>query len=308
MYKNASLKSTFINWLIFILLSFIWGSSFVLMKEGLVVLSAYQVATIRILSAGIILMPFVWKSFKMIPRSKIGLVLLSGLIGSFFPAYLFCLAETRIDSSLAGILNALTTIFTIIIGVWFFELKAANKKIAGVIIGMAGLILLFTGNGKIDFKNISFSTLILVATFMYGINVNMVSKHLSGIGSLNIATLAFVFLIIPCIGILYTTGYFQQTFTRSILLSTLASSVLGIFGTAVASILFYMLIKRAGTLFSSMVTYGIPFVAVFWGVILGEKVTFIQVISLGIILSGVYLANSNKNPLSRKLDQREKGL
>lgn len=278
------------------------------MKEGLVVLTAYQVAAIRILSAGAVLIPFAWKAIKEIPREKLGLVILSGLIGSFFPAFLFCIAETKVDSSLAGILNALTTLFTIVIGVWFFELKAAYKKVVGVLVGFAGLILLFTGDGSIDFKNISYSSLILLATIMYGINVNMVGKYMKGVSSLNIATVAFVFLIIPCIFILLYTGYFKMEFSRQTWLSTAASSVLGIGGTAIASILFYMLIKRAGAVFSTMVTYGIPFVAVFWGLILGEKITILQVISLAIILLGVYLANSNKNPFSRRLDQREKGL
>jgi drug/metabolite transporter (DMT)-like permease len=277
------------------------------MKEGLVALTAYQVATIRILSAGIVLIPFTWKAFKAIPRKKIGLVILSGLLGSFFPAYLFCLAETKIDSSLAGILNAFTTFFTIIIGVIFFELKAGLKKIIGIMIGFTGLILLFAGNGKIDFKNISFSALILLATALYGINVNMVGKYLKGATSLHIATLAFVFLIIPCMVILYFTGYFNMSFSGQMFFSTLASSVLGIGGTAIASILFYMLIKRSGALFSTMVAYGIPFVAVFWGMVLGEKVTAIQVVSLGIILMGVYLTNSNKNPLSFKFKHNEKG-
>lgn len=296
------------NWLIFFALSFIWGSSFVLMKEGLIALTAYQVAAIRILSAGAVLIPFAWKAIKEIPKEKLGLVILSGLLGSFFPAFLFCVAETKIDSSLAGILNALTTLFTIVIGIWFFELKGASKKIVGVSVGFAGLILLFTGNGNIDFKNVSYSSLILLATIMYGINVNMVGRYMKGISSLNIATVAFIFLIVPCVFILYFTGYFSNEFNKQVWMSTTASAVLGIGGTAIASILFYMLIKRAGAVFSTMVTYGIPFVAVFWGLVLGEKITMLQVVSLGIILLGVYLANSNKNPLSRKLDKREKGI
>jgi drug/metabolite transporter (DMT)-like permease len=302
------LERKLMNWLIFFALSFIWGSSFVLMKEGLIALTAYQVAAIRILSAGAVLIPFAWKAIKEIPKEKLGLVILSGLLGSFFPAFLFCVAETKIDSSLAGILNALTTLFTIVIGIWFFELKGASKKIVGVSVGFAGLILLFTGNGNIDFKNVSYSSLILLATIMYGINVNMVGRYMKGISSLNIATVAFIFLIVPCVFILYFTGYFSNEFNKQVWMSTTASAVLGIGGTAIASILFYMLIKRAGAVFSTMVTYGIPFVAVFWGLVLGEKITMLQVVSLGIILLGVYLANSNKNPLSRKLDKREKGI
>jgi drug/metabolite transporter (DMT)-like permease len=270
------------------------------MKEGMKTLSPYQVAALRILSAGVVLIPFTVKAFQQIPKNKIGLVILSGFLGSFFPAFLFCLAETKIDSSLAGILNALTPLFTIVIGILFFELHAGTKKIIGVIIGFAGLTLLFTANGSVGFKNISYAGMVLVATVLYGINVNMVGRYMQGIGSLNIATLAFVFLIIPCSVILYYTGYFSMNFRdTNIVFSTLASSVLGIMGTAIASIIFYMLIKRAGAVFSTMVTYGIPFVAVLWGLLLNEKITMLQLISLSIILAGVYLANSNKNPFKR---------
>ena len=286
------------------LLSFIWGSSFILMKEGMRTLSPYQVAALRILSAGVVLLPFVFKAIKQIPKGKVGLVILSGLIGSFFPAFLFCIAETKIDSSLAGILNALTPLFTITVGILFFELNAEPKKILGVTIGFAGLLLLFTANGTVGFKNISYSGMVLIATLFYGINVNMVGRYMQGVGSLNIATLAFVFLIIPCIAVLYVTGYFSLPLSQpEFLLSSAASSILGIMGTAVASILFYMLIKRAGALFSTMVTYGIPFVAVLWGLLLNEKITLLQVLSLTVILAGVYLANTNKNPFTKSVKE-----
>ncbi len=255
-------------------------------------LTPYHVASIRILSAGLVLIPFARKAFLQVPRNKLALVILSGLMGSFFPAYLFCIAETKIDSALAGILNALTPLFVILVGISFFQLKANAQKIIGVAIGFVGLCLLVAPTGNMHFENLSYVLMILLATLFYGINVNMVGRHMQGIGSLNIASMAFVFLIIPCLIILYFTGYFALPLThKDILLSTLASFVLGVMGTAVASILFYMLIKRAGTLFGSMVTYGIPFIAVLWGVWGGEQVTWMQVGCLGIILGGVYLVN-----------------
>jgi drug/metabolite transporter (DMT)-like permease len=277
---------------LFTILSLIWGSSFILMKAGMNTLTPYHVASIRIFSAGLVLIPFARKALLQIPKNKMLLVILSGLLGSFFPAYLFCIAETKIDSSLAGILNALTPLFAILVGIGFFQLKAGTQKIIGVFIGFAGLCLLIAPSGNISFEYFSYSLLILLATLFYGINVNMVGRHMQGIGSINIASLAFVFLVIPCLIILYFTGYFDLPLTnKDVMLSTLASFVLGAMGTAVASILFYMLIKRAGTLFASMVTYGIPFIAVLWGVWGGEQVTMAQVGCLGIILVGVYLVN-----------------
>ena len=265
------------------------------MKEGLIVLTPYQVAAIRIISAGIALTPFIFKAFRAIPKNKLSLAVLSGIMGNFIPAFLFCIAETKIDSALAGILNSLTTLFTIIIGILFFALFTNTQKIIGILIGLAGLVLLFTGNGKIDLKNVEYSSLIVIATIMYAVNLNMVSKYMKGISSLHIATIAFVFLIIPSLIILFYTGTFNLHITKTTLWSIAASSILGVMGTAVATILYYMMIKRAGVLFTSLIGYGIPFVAVLWGLLLGEKITFIQIISLLIILLGVYITNTNKN-------------
>lgn len=290
------MKDKLLNWGIFIALSLIWGSSFILMKEGMRVLSPYQVASIRILSAGLVLTPFALKALRQIPKNKWLLVVLSGLLGNFFPAYLFCIAETQIDSSLAGILNALTPLFTILVGISFFQLKASSTKIIGVVIGFIGLCLLMLSGKEVSFNNLSYAALVLIATLCYGINVNMVGRHMREVGSLNIASLAFVFLIIPSVTILYFTGYLQMHLTdASVIKATGASFILGVFGTAIASIIFYMLVKRAGTLFASMVTYGIPFVAVFWGLLDGESITILQVACLGIILCGVYLVNKKTN-------------
>ncbi|MEI6264558.1 MAG: DMT family transporter [Sphingobacteriia bacterium] len=281
-----------INWLIFLVLCLIWGSSFILMKGGMNVLSPYQVASIRIMSAGIILLPFAIKAFKHIPGQKRGLVILSGLLGSFFPAYLFCIAETKIDSALAGILNALTPLFVIVTGIGFFQLKVKMNQVVGIIIGFIGLTLLVAAGANISVQYISYALLVLLATLFYGINVNMVGKHMQGIGSLEIAAMAFIFLIIPCALILQFTGFFALPLAEhAYLQSIMASATLGVFGTAIASILFYKLVKRAGALFASTVTYGIPFVAIGWGLWGGEHVNLQQVICLGIILVGVYLVN-----------------
>ncbi len=290
--QNYAVGQKLVNWLIFVALCIIWGSSFILMKGGMNVLSPYQVASLRIMSAGIVLLPFAFKSFKHIPANKRLLVILSGLLGSFFPAYLFCIAETKIDSSLAGILNALTPLFVIVSGVAFFQLNVKILQLIGILIGFIGLCILVAAGAHISVQYFGYAFLVLLATLFYGINVNMVGKYMNGIGSLAIASMAFVCLIIPCYLILLFTGYFALPLSNAAYLqSTLASAILGIFGTAIASILFYMLVKRAGALFASMVTYGIPFVAIAWGIWGGEQVNFQQVICLSVILGGVYLAN-----------------
>lgn len=286
------MDNKFIKWAIFCILSIVWGSSFILMKEGLTVLSAYQVASLRMLFSGLVLLPFAFSAFKKIPKEKMGIVFLSGFLGNFIPAYLFCIAETNIDSSLAGILNSLTPLFTIVVGLSFFKTTINKQKMIGVIIGFIGLCLLFAAGKNISFQNLSFASLVLIATFFYGLNVNVVGKFLKNIRSIDIVSVAFAFLIIPSAFILYLTGYFSMPFNNlDFQQASIAGIVLGVVGTSIASILFYMLIKRSTIIFASMVTYGIPVIAVAWGVYFGESISVLQIGSLFIILTGVYIVN-----------------
>ena len=279
-----------INWLLFIVLSLIWGSSFILMKLGLQQLSSYQVAALRILSSGAILLPITVKYIRRIPAKKLLLVFLSGTLGSLLPAFLFCLAEEKIDSALAGTLNALTPVFVIITGVIFFNAKIASNKITGILIALTGCILLLFSKSLLQ-TNPHFSSLLLVilATILYGFNVNMVSKNLLHIPSLQIAAVALSLNALPALMVLILTGYFSMPlYSNAILTATGASILLGLMGTAIATIIFYVLVKRAGIIFATMVTYGIPFVAIAWGIFYGEIFGWRQFFCLIIILAGVY--------------------
>jgi len=263
------------------------------MKEGLVNLSAYQVASLRIVFSGIVLSPTAVKYFKAIPKDKLFIIFMSGVLGSLLPAYLFCIAEEGIDSALAGTLNSLTPIFVIITGALFFNSKPTANKILGIVISFTGSVLLLFSKGHMqESQNLMYISFVVLATIFYGFNVNMVHKHLKNIGSLQIAAVALALNAIPALIVLACTGYFNLPLTdKNILLSTGASAVLGIFGTAVASIIFYMLVKRAGAIFASMVTYGIPVVAIIWGIVYKEEVGWKQVACLVLILFGVYMAN-----------------
>ena len=266
------------------------------MKLGMQALTAYQVASIRILSAAIALLPFAYKAFRNVPKNKRGFVILSGLLGSFFPAFLYCIAETKINSSLAAILNSLTPMFTIIVGVTFFKLTAGIYKILGVVTGFIGLLLLpFAAHEGISVGDLSYASLVLMATVCYACNVNMVSRYLQNTAAISVAAMSFAFLLLPALLILIFSGYFELPFTSEpVMHATLASCLLGVMGSAVATILFYMLVKRDGPLFASLVTYGIPVIAVIWGMLYGEQVTLAEIGCLLIILAGVYMVNMKR--------------
>ncbi len=289
----APMSNKFISWTIFIILCFIWGSSFILMRYSKDDLSASQIAAVRIFSAGIVFVPFAIFHIRKIPRNKLGLVIMTGIFGNLVPAFLFAEAIARnIDSSLAGILNSLTPVCVALIAIIFFKDKIQKQKIAGVLIGFAGLILLTLTQGDISLANIKYSLLIVAGTISYGVNVNLVSHRLKGINPVHIATVSIAFMTIPTAFVLWQQNFLQLDFSdETVRLAVIASALLGVVGSAIATALFYVLVQKAGGLFASLVTYGIPFVALFWGFIYGEKITIMEVVCLGIILFGVYLAN-----------------
>lgn len=256
-------------------------------------MTAYQVAALRIVFSGMVLLPSAITAFRCVPVQKIGVIFMSGLLGSLLPAFLFCIAEERIDSALTGTLNSLTPIFVIITGALFFKSKSSSNKKLGIGIAISGSVLLLLSKGQLQGDlNLFYVSLVVLATILYGYNVNMVHRQLHDIGSLRIAAVALTMNAVPAFFILMYTGYFKLYLSGSgVLGSTIYAALLGIFGTAIASVIFYMLVKRAGAVFASMVTYGIPVIANIWGYWYGEEVGWKQVLCLLLILSGVYVAN-----------------
>ncbi|MCU7547936.1 DMT family transporter [Chitinophagaceae bacterium LB-8] len=288
-------KQKVINWSIFILLSFIWGSSFILMKVSKEDLTGVQIGAVRIFSAGFIFLAPAIFHISKVPVRKIPLIILSGILGNLLPAFLFAIAiEKKIDSSLAGILNSLTPLFVIVINMLFYKAKLPRQKIAGVVIGFIGLLVLSFSEGGISFHNSGYALLILVATLLYGINVNLVSHYLRDVNPIHMATISLAIMSFPA-GVI---AWQQDTFALlqynvSARWSFAAAALLGVVGSAFATVFFYYLIKKAGGLFATMTTYAIPIVAIFWGILANENVTAIQIFCLGVILGGVYLANKS---------------
>ena len=256
-------------------------------------ISPYDIAALRILSSGLVLLPVAFKAFRAIPASKRWPVFLSGTLGSLLPAFLFCLAEEVIDSALAGTLNALTPIFVILVSALVYKTPTPASKTIGICLAFAGsILLLFSKGGLGGEQSYIHVGYVILATLFYGINVNMVSRQLGQIPSLHIAAVALSLNAIPALGVLLLSGYFTGgEHTEGWWIGSLAAAALGVLGTALASVIFYMLVKRAGGVFASMVTYGIPFVAIGWGIFYGESYGWIQVACLGVILLGVYLTN-----------------
>ena len=292
------MNNKFVNWILFISLCLIWGSSFKLMKASVDTLSGMEVGGLRIFSAAVVFIPFAIIYFSKIPKQKLPIVIFSAVIGNLIPAYLFATAMAHIDGSLGGILNSLTPISVVGIAILFYKDKVETGKLIGVFTGFIGLVLLIVapilkGEKSINFENQEYLFLIVIAIILYGFNVNMVAHKLKDINPVHAATVSLAFMSIPSGIILWSQGFFAMDFhDAAVLGDVITASTLGILGSAIATVLFYTLLQRAGGLFASLVTYGIPFVALAWGIQdPNDKITWVKISCLLLILLGVYLAN-----------------
>lgn len=280
--------------LLLIILALIWGTSFILIKQGLKVFTADEVGAIRVSAAALFLLPAALVKLKELKSKHYGKLFLSGLMGIFFPAFLFATAQTRMDSSVAGILNTLTPIFTMVIGVLLFQQRFRGFAVVGILLGFAGTIMLMlsrTGSG-ISGINL-FALLIVLACILYGSNLNFIKFKITDLGSLTITSVSL--MLIGPFALIYLFGFTEFT-TR---LQTVDGAwrafgfvvLLGMMSTSVATFLFNRLVKISTPLFASSVTYVMPIVAVMWGVLDGERLFLGHYIGMVAIIAGVYLAN-----------------
>ncbi|NNM16024.1 MAG: DMT family transporter [Bacteroidia bacterium] len=294
MTKFLSNKST--AWLILVLLALTWGSSFILMKKGLLAYPPEQMAAIRIAISFLSLAIIVLKDFKKLAKKYYKPLIITGLCGNGIPAFLFAFAQTVVSSSMAGILNSLTTAFTLVIGVVFFKANKSWLRTLGVFLGLAGAVAMVYLSSQQGIGNLSiYALMIVVATIGYAISVNVIRYKLRDLPSLQITAFAFSVVGLPSILYLFTTDCLDIFINHPMgRISFLYIALLGILGTATAVILFNHLIKISGAVFATTVTYLIPIVALIWGFVDGESPGYVQLISLGIILTGVYLIHKEK--------------
>lgn len=284
------------KWLYLLLLSFVWGSSFILMKKALIDLTPVQVGALRMLIAGVFLLAFGFKSLKQIKRKHYKYIVYTALLGTFFPVFLFAFAVNGIDSSIASILNSLTPFNTFIFGVLAFGLKFKKEQLLGIVIGLIGTIVLIVKGADLNpNQNYWFTLLVVIASIGYALNVNLVKKHLSDVSALSIVTGNFLLLVIPAFIVLYFSDFFETVEFTDAKTSALGYvAVLAIFGTGIAKVFYNKMVHLASPIFASSVTYLIPIVAVFWGILDGEELSVVQLLSGLIILLGVYLLNRSK--------------
>ncbi|MEZ4828057.1 MAG: EamA family transporter [Bacteroidia bacterium] len=287
-------QNKIVAWGAFLFLCLVWGSSFILIKKALIAFSPYQIAGLRMVIAALFLLPFVIGKARKLSKTEWKFVALVGTFGNGIPAFLFPLAETKINSANAGIMNALSPLFVLIIGFLLFDFRFSARQITGVLTGLAGaLILILSGGSDIGLMdNIQYSLIVVVATILYGFSTNIMKRYLnqtppvlaSGFALLTVAipySLYLLFADIPAV--------FQHNAQAWSSLGYIV--ILGGMGTSLALVLFYRLVQVTGPVFASSVTYFLPVVALMWGLLDNEKFTLLQFAGMAVILVGVYLSN-----------------
>ncbi|WP_198520009.1 DMT family transporter [Olleya sp. Bg11-27] len=289
MLSNNSKK-----WVYLLVLSLIWGTSFILIKKALLGLSAYQLGALRTLITGLFLFAVGYKKINTIKKEHWKWVAISGVFGSFIPAFFFAIAETEIDSAVVSVLNSLVPLNTVLLGAAVFKIASSTRQVIGVIIGFIGTsILILEGADLNPNQNYLYAGFVIVSTVMYAVNVNIIKRYLQEVKPLAIAVGNYVVIFIPAVLVLIFTDFFNlNNFNTPVFNKAIGYVViLAFFGTALAKVLFNTLVQMSTPVFASSVTYIMPIVALTWGLLDGESFSWTQGVGTLIILIGVYLAN-----------------
>lgn len=291
------MKNIQVKWVYLFVLSLIWGSSFILIKKSLLGLNPYQLGALRTIITALFLFIAGYKSVKEIEAKQWKWIALSGFLGSFFPAFLFAIAETEIDSAVASILNSLVPLNTILFGFAVFKIASTKRQVLGVIVGFIGTSILILKGAELNpEQNYLYAGFVIISTVMYALNVNIIKSHLQFVKPLGIAAGNYVIIIIPAILVLLFSDFFNtETFENpNFKMAMFYVTILSFFGTALAKVLFNKLVQISTPVFASSVTYLMPLVALTWGVLDGESFTVLQGFATIIILLGVYLSHKRQ--------------
>ena len=282
------------KWFFLFLLALTWGSSFILIKKGLLGLSPLQLGSLRTVMSSLFIFIIGYKSLKTIQNHQWKWIVITGFLGTFFPSFLFAFAETEVDSGVVSILNSLVPLNTILIGLAVFKITSTKTQVFGVILGFIGAsMLIFNSMELHPDQNYLYAGFVVLATVMYASSVNIIKYYLQDVKPIAIATGNFVAIVIPAVLVLSFSNFFTaETFqNETIYMSIGCVVILSLFGTVMAKIIFNTLIQLSSPVFASSVAYLMPLVALLWGLLDGEVFGLNQGLASLLILLGVYLVN-----------------
>lgn len=285
--KSPNLKSVGI----LILLSIIWGSSFILIKKALIAFKPVDVGLLRIVLTMLTFIPVIIIKRQEINWKKWKLFLLVGLTGSGLPAVLFAVAQTQVSSSVAGVLNSMTPVFTLIIGFVLFKKKIIKYQVFGIVFGFAGALLLLLGDQSTSLSvNLAYGSLVILATIMYAFNANAINAFFHDTKPIIISAVSFSLLGPASLVYLMFSGFFTDLMTHEHAIYSFSSVLfLAVIGTGICTVIFFKLLQDTDAVFASSVAFIIPIVALFWGIFDGEQLYISQLAGVLAVLIGIYL-------------------
>lgn len=279
------------DWLSLLFLSCIWGSSFILIKKSLVGLTFFEMGLMRCVIAFLAFLPFVIYFTKRIDWKRWKEYLLISLTGSAIPAFLYAIAQTEITSIASGILNSLTPSFTLIFGILFFNIKSSLLQVVGVCLGLLGAVFIIMYGSELYIgAKPAYGLFVVFATMCYALNVHFIKKLFQDDDPLILGAVSFLFVGLPFLIVAVLIGIPEKVIAEpAAQLSILYLTVLSIMSTVVSLIIYYKLVQRTTPLFASSVTYIMPVIVLFWGVVDGEDLVFFHILGLLMIIMGIYL-------------------
>lgn len=292
---EESKRNLWISWALLFFLSLTWGSSYILIKRGLVAFDPLQLASVRLTVSALTFLPVFFIIHKSVDWSKWKFLLLTGLTGNAIPAFLFAIAQTKLSSSLTGVLNSLTPLFTLLLAVIVFKIPFKKNAAVGIFIGFLGAFLLaWFGKQSGASADARYTWFVVGGGICYAVSSNTVASKLKDSSSLVISAASFLMLLPIALALFFYSDVFTTLMTHEAGWSSFGFvCLLAIFGTVIASILYYRLVHLTGPVFSSFVSYLVPVVATGWGFADGEVITIYSLAGMVLILGGVYVARKD---------------
>jgi drug/metabolite transporter (DMT)-like permease len=290
-WKGTALSAK--NWLKFILLGLVWGSSFLWIKLALGEVSPFVVVFFR---AGIAFLGLsvVW----VVNRVKLRWqdwwkFAIMGVFNHAFPIVLICWSETHISSGLAAILNSTTPLFTILIAPLFLsDERITLQRVLGLVIGFAGVIVLASNDMKSEdaLSGVGIITMLVAAT-SYAASGVFVRKAMTGISheAQSIGQMGMAFLVMIPTVLIADPSFHLPTHT----ITWVSLVWLGLLGTCITLLVWFSLLNSVGPLKTSMVTYMFPLVGVFLGwIFLHEEPNWRLLVGGVLVILAVVIVNS----------------
>lgn len=285
------------KFLVLFIIAITWGSSFILIKKTLPVFDPLQIGAFRAGISGLLLAFIGFPALRKMSRKDVFWIALSGFFGNFLVVFIFPFAQREVSSSLAGIINALDPIFTLLIGALLFGIRNKIIQYFGAIIGFAGALVLVLSSGDDSSSNHYFYIGILIlGAALYAISALIIEKKLMHISSVDLASSIYTFWMLPSLLILAFSGFFTKIdFTQSQILESLGYLIfLTVISTTLVMFLFFKLVQDTSAVFASTISLLLPVVAVIWGILDGENFTLWYALGGLLILIGVYFIRDKK--------------